>query len=94
MPAKEHIVEEPVLETIDGITSGVKLIVFNDDVNTFDHVIECLVRICDHDELQAEQSALIIHYKGKATVKTGERGELSAMCQALCDEGLSAVIGE
>jgi ATP-dependent Clp protease adaptor protein ClpS len=94
MAGKEHIVEETLLETIDGITSGVKLIVFNDEVNTFDHVIECLVRICDHDELQAEQSALIIHYKGKAVVKTGERGELSAMCQALCDEGLSAVIGE
>jgi ATP-dependent Clp protease adaptor protein ClpS len=94
MAAKEHIIESPVLETVDGITSGVKLIVFNDDVNTFDHVIECLVRICNHDVLQAEQSAVIIHYKGKAVVKTGERGELAAMCQALCDEGLSATLGD
>jgi ATP-dependent Clp protease adaptor protein ClpS len=94
MATKEHVTGQPVLETIDGLTSGEKLIVYNDDVNTFDHVIECLVRICEHDELQAEQSALIIHYKGKAVVKTGERGELAAMCQALCDEGLSAVIGE
>lgn len=94
MSSKEKITEDPLLETIDGITSGAKLIIFNDDVNTFDHVIECLVRICNHEHLQAEQSAVIIHYKGKATVKTGTRGELSAMCQALCDEGLSAVIGE
>ncbi len=94
MTTKEHTIESPVLETIDGITSGAKLIIYNDDVNTFDHVIECLVRICNHDVLQAEQSAVIIHFKGKAVVKTGERGELAAMCQALCDEGINAVIGE
>ncbi len=94
MGAREHIIEAPVLETIDGITNGATLIVYNDEVNTFDHVIECLVRICDHDILQAEQSALIIHYKGKAVVKTGDRGELSAMCQALCDEGLNAAMGD
>jgi len=94
MATKEHIIEAPLIETIDGITSGSKLIIFNDDVNTFDHVIECLVRICNHELIQAEQSATIIHYKGKAIVKIGERGELSAMCQALCDEGLSATIGE
>jgi ATP-dependent Clp protease adaptor protein ClpS len=92
MATREKEVE--LVETLDGITSGVELIIYNDDVNTFDHVIECLVRICDHDFLQAEQSATIIHYKGKSVVKTGARGELAAMCQALCDEGLSAVIGE
>ena len=91
---KEIRKAEEVVETIDGIASGVDLIIYNDDLNTFDHVIECLVRICNHDILQAEQSATIIHFKGKSVVKTGERGELAAMCQALCDEGLSAVIGE
>jgi ATP-dependent Clp protease adaptor protein ClpS len=94
MGTREHTKESPVSETIDGVTTGATLIVYNDDVNTFEHVIECLIRICDHDRLQAEQSALLIHYKGKAIVKTGDRGELSAMCQALCDEGLSAVVGE
>lgn len=94
MATKERIIESPVVETIDGITSGANLIIFNDDVNTFEHVIECLVRICNHDSIQAEQSATIIHYKGKSIVKTGTYGELAAMCQALCDEGLSAVIGE
>ena len=92
--SKEIRKTEEVVETIDGITSGVDLIIYNDNINTFDHVIECLVRICNHDILQAEQSATIIHFKGKSVVKTGERGELAAMCQALCDEGLSAVIGE
>jgi ATP-dependent Clp protease adaptor protein ClpS len=67
---------------------------FNDDVNTFDHVIECLVRICKHEPLQAEQSALIVHFKGKCCVKKGEHSELAAMCQALCDEGLSATISK
>ncbi len=94
MATKQHIVEAPVVETIDGITTGADLIIYNDDVNTFEHVIECLVRICNHDFIQAEQSATIIHYKGKSIVKTGTYGELAAMCQALCDEGLSAVIGE
>lgn len=91
--AEQHTQEE-LIETLDGISNSEKLILYNDDVNTFDHVIECLVRICNHDELQAEQCALLVHFKGKATVKTGERGDLIAMCQALCDEGLSAVIGE
>jgi ATP-dependent Clp protease adaptor protein ClpS len=63
-------------------------------VNSFDHVIECLVRICHHEEIQAEQCATIVHYKGKCAIKSGDRGELTAMCQALLDEGLSAVIGE
>ena len=85
---------EEELAILDDRISGVDLIVYNDDVNTFDHVIECLVRICNHEEIQAEQSATIIHYKGKSVVKTGEKGELAAMCQALCDEGLSAVVGE
>jgi len=91
---KEQYIEESELALLDEVTNGVKLILYNDDVNTFDHVIECLVRICNHDELQAEQSALLVHYKGKCVVKTGDRGELAAMCQALCDEDLSAALGE
>jgi len=76
-------------EEIGNISS---LLLYNDDVNTFDHVIECLIRICDHDELQAEQCALLVHFKGKAVVKSGNKSDLAAMCLALCDEGLSAVI--
>lgn len=89
---KEHFVEEELVEVLDEITDRRKLLLYNDDVNTFDHVIDCLVRICKHDELQAEQCALIVHTKGKARVKTGARADLMGMCQALLDEGLSATI--
>jgi ATP-dependent Clp protease adaptor protein ClpS len=69
-----------------------KLVIYNDDVNTFDFVIDCLVEICKHDALQAEQLTLFIHYKGKAIVKEGEFDKLKPMCTALSDRGLSAVI--
>lgn len=69
-----------------------ELILFNDDVNTFDHVIETLVKICKHDSLQAEQCAMIVHYKGKCTVKTGALSSLKPMCLGLLDAGLSAEI--
>lgn len=62
----------------------------NDDVNTFDHVIDTLVRVCKHDQLQAEQCAILVHYKGKCTVKTGSYEELIPQCSALLDAGLSA----
>lgn len=69
-----------------------KVLLFNDDVNTFDWVIECLVDICEHDPLQAEQCALLVHFKGKTVVKSGNTSEMKAICQALCDRSLSAVI--
>ncbi|MFN6946741.1 MAG: ATP-dependent Clp protease adaptor ClpS [Cytophagaceae bacterium] len=68
------------------------LVVFNDDINTFDHVIETLVKICTHTREQAEQCTLIIHYKGKCTVKTGSFDELKPMRQGICDKGISAEI--
>ncbi|MFN8775952.1 MAG: ATP-dependent Clp protease adaptor ClpS [Flavobacteriales bacterium] len=69
-----------------------QLILFNDDVNTFDFVIESLVSICRHDPLQAEQCALIVHYKGKCAVKNGTFDDLEPMCTALLDRGLTAAI--
>ncbi len=69
-----------------------KLVIYNDDVNTFDFVIDCLIEICKHDSLQAEQLTLFIHYKGKAIVKEGDFDKLKPMCTALADRGLSAVI--
>lgn len=78
---------------VDETTSdGFKIVLFNDDVNTFDHVIETLVRVCDHDPLQAEQCALLVHYTGKCEVKSGELSELIPKCSALLDAGLSAEI--
>jgi ATP-dependent Clp protease adaptor protein ClpS len=90
----EQVIEELLVEVLDGVHSGATLILYNDDVNTFDHVIDCLVRICKHDELQAEQCATLVHFKGKCDVKHGVKADLMAMCKALLDEGLSATIGE
>jgi ATP-dependent Clp protease adaptor protein ClpS len=69
-----------------------EIIVYNDDVNTFDHVIDTLVRVCDHDPVQAEQCSLIIHFNGKCTVKTGEYDKLKIQCTGLLEAGLSAEI--
>lgn len=68
------------------------LIVYNDDVNTFDHVIEALIKVCRHDSIQAEQCTMIIHYNGKCQVKHGSFEKLEPMCTALLDRGISAVI--
>lgn len=68
------------------------LIVFNDDVNTFDHVIQTLIEICDHSPEQAEQCTILIHYKGKCTVKSGEVSELTPLRNAICHRGISAEV--
>jgi ATP-dependent Clp protease adaptor protein ClpS len=68
------------------------LVVFNDDVNTFDHVINVLIRVCKHTREQAEQCTIIIHYKGKCAVKKGSQEELKPMCEAILDEGIQATI--
>ncbi|HQQ94174.1 MAG TPA: ATP-dependent Clp protease adaptor ClpS [Bacteroidia bacterium] len=68
------------------------LVLYNDDVNTFDYVIESLVRVCGHDPLQAEQCTHLIHFKGKCAVKSGSFRTLRPMCEALLERGLSAVI--
>ncbi len=68
------------------------LVVFNDDVNTFDHVIQTLIEICDHSPEQAEQCTILIHYKGKCTVRTGELDTLAPMRNAICKRGISAEV--
>lgn len=70
------------------------LVVWNDEVNTFDWVIQSLIEVCDHSQEQAEQSALIIHFNGKYAVKQGEFIKLRPMCEALLDRGISATIEE
>lgn len=90
MSTKEQILEEVLVDEQVGLNN--EIIVYNDDVNTFDHVIETLVRVCNHTSEQAEQCSLIIHYKGKCTVKTGVLDELKPQCTGLLDAGLSAEI--
>lgn len=69
-----------------------RLIVWNDEVNTFDWVIETLVDICGHTHEQAEQCAIIIHTRGKYAVKEGDYDTLKPMCEAILDRGISATI--
>ena len=69
-----------------------QLIVWNDEVNTFEWVIETLMDVCKHTQEQAEQSATIIHYNGKYAVKNGDYDTLKPMCDAITERGISATI--
>lgn len=68
------------------------LVVFNDDVNTFEHVSNILIKVCKHSSEQAEQCTLLIHYKGKCTVKTGSFTELRPMCENILEAGITATV--
>lgn len=88
--AREEVVTK-VLEDA-GSSELNDLVVFNDDYNTFDHVINTLIRVCNHSPQQAEQCTMIIHYNGKCAVKRGTFEQLKPMRQAICDAGISAEI--
>ena len=91
MPAynpQEESVEELVVET----TKGFHLIVWNDEVNTFEWVIETLIEVCGHEHEQAEQCAWLIHNRGKYAVKNGSYEQLKPMCDAITDRGIGATI--
>ena len=87
-----NLQEEELVDVIDKTTELHDLTVFNDDVNTFDHVINTLVKVCKHTVEQAEQCTWLIHYKGKCTVKKGDRDTLKPMRTAICDAGIDARI--
>jgi ATP-dependent Clp protease adaptor protein ClpS len=77
----------------DEVTSGEKeIILFNDDVNTFDHVIETLIEVCGHDACQAEQCAMVAHVKGKCSVKTGSYDSLKPLCDEMIGRDLTVSI--
>lgn len=91
MPIPRWEEEEDVLVEDDiGSDLPAHIIVYNDDVNSFEWVIQCFMDILKHSHEQAEQLSIIIHFKGKATVKSGTKGELIPLCEALLDRGLSA----
>ena len=77
---KEQVVKEHIL------------VLFDDNVNTFDHVIDLLVKVCNHETIQAEQCATLVHYTGKCAVKKGEFKELSIMGEILADGGLTVEV--
>ncbi len=68
------------------------IVLYNDDVNTFEWVIECLTKYCGHDLIQAEQCATLVHYTGKCAVKNGPFEKLKPICETLLEKGLSAEI--
>lgn len=90
MSTKEKVLEEVLVEEATGLNR--EIVLYNDDVNTFDHVIDTLIAVCNHTAEQAEQCAILVHYKGQCTVKTGAYEELVPQCSALLDAGLSAEI--
>jgi ATP-dependent Clp protease adaptor protein ClpS len=90
MSAKEKLSEKVKKETKDKKLS--EIVLYNDDINTFDHVIETLMYACEHTPEQAEQCSLLVHYKGKCTVKTGAYNDLKPRCSKLLEAGLSAEI--
>ena len=87
MPTSNNILEP---QAIEGVMSskGNSLILYNDSKNTFDHVISCLINICDHDVIQAEQCAYIANYKGKCDIKKGEYKFLKELKDSLIKKGL------
>lgn len=88
MGTKEKIQEE--VDVLEQETSQHEIILHNDDVNTFDYVIDSLIDVCDHTLEQAEQCAVLVHYKGKCGVKTGAYEKLKPKCSKLQELGLSA----
>ncbi|KAB5488275.1 MULTISPECIES: ATP-dependent Clp protease adaptor ClpS [Flagellimonas] len=90
MGTREKQLEDVLLE--EETVNQNEIVLFNDNVNTFDHVIETLINVCEHTPEQAEQCSLIVHYNGKCTVKTGEYSYLKPKCSKLLEAGLSAEI--
>lgn len=90
-----RLITASAVETQEDVLSEVALdgdwhvVLFNDNHNTFDHVIDCLIHTCGHDELQAEQCAMIVHFKGKCTVKSGSYDELAPIHQSLTMKDLT-----
>lgn len=90
MSTREKLLEELLLD--EATVKQNEIVLFNDDVNTFEHVIDTLIDVCEHTPEQAEQCSLIVHYNGKCTVKTGEYTDLKPRCSRLLQAGLNAEI--
>ena len=86
--------EQEDFATLEAVVSEDQkdLVVYNDDFNTFEHVINTLIKVCKHTSEQAEQCTWIIHYRGKCAVKTGTFDELRPMKDSICDAGIDAKI--
>lgn len=89
-----HTEEEIVTDELFDQEFPFNLIMWNDEVNTFDWVIQTLIEVCHHEPAQAEQCSLIIHFKGRCVVKNGSYEKLKPMCDAITDRGIGATIEE
>jgi len=92
MANKTKISEQEDVDVLTDINDPYTLIVWNDEVNTFEWVIETLIAVCGHSEEQAEQCAYIIHFRGKYAVKYGDYETLKPMCDAITERGIGATI--
>ncbi len=79
-------------DVLEDIVATWQILLKNDDVNTFEWVIKCLIDICEHTPEQAEQCAWFVHFKGKYIVKNGAKSALKPLCEALQERGLNAVL--
>lgn len=86
--------QEELVDVVEAVetTDLMDLVVFNDDVNTFDHVIATLIRVCKHTPEQAEQCTFLIHYTGKCAVKSGSFEFLLPYREGICEAGIDARI--
>ncbi|PIB36011.1 Clp protease ClpS [Reichenbachiella sp. 5M10] len=84
--------EEEIVLVDEKSEEGRGLVVFNDEVNSFDHVIDTLIKVCEHERIQAEQCTYIIHFNGKCEVKKGSYDDLKPMKEGIIDAGINAVI--
>ena len=86
---EQQVVEVEVAEIVLEERS---IVIFNDDVNTFEHVIDTLIKVCKHSPEQAEQCTLLVHYRGKCAVKSGELDMLKPIRDAICERGIDGKI--
>jgi len=84
--------EQTIFEVDEVTVDEYNVVVYNDDFNTFEHVIETLIKACEHTQEQAEQCTYLIHYKGKCAVKSGEKNTLTPIKDAICHAGIDARI--
>ena len=92
MAVRTETFEQPEIDVLTDLEKPFQLIVWNDEVNTFEWVIETLIEVCGHSEEQAEQCAMLIHTKGKYGVKNGNYDDLKPQCDAITERGIGATL--
>ena len=94
MADKDNNQESPLFDEQNDVLGQEdnSLVLHNDDIHTFDYVIDCLIDVCEHNTVQAEQCTFLVHYKGKCEVRKGSFDYLRPMKQGLIDKGLNATI--